>query len=117
MKWLIAGLNGTLAPVLARNAAAQSVDVLAWWRDEVPPELGSAHWRQRIGSSTVRAMLDELREHHGVHTFVAVLKARKFRSEALLRSLGFEPGSPEQQAQYLEEPEELVMVRAAATGA
>jgi len=117
MKWLIAGLNGTLAPVLARKAAAQSVDVLAWRRDDVPPELGSAQWRQRIGSSAVRAMLDELCEHHGVHTFLAVLEARNFRSEALLRSLGFEPGSPEQQAQYLEEPDELVMVQAAAFGA
>ena len=117
MKWLIVGLNGMLAPVLARKVAAQSVDILAWRRDEVPPELGSAHWRQRIGSSTVRAMLDELSEHHGVHTFVAVLQARNFRSEALLLGLGFEPGSPEQQAQYLEEPDELVMVRAAANGA
>ena len=117
MKWLIAWLNGTLAPVLARKAAAQSVDVLAWRRDEVPPELGSAHWRQGIGSSAVRAMLNELCDHHGVHTFLAVLKARNFRSEALLRSLSFEPGSPEQQAQYRDEPDELVMVRAAAFGA
>ena len=60
--------------------------------------------------------LDELREHHGVHAFVAVLKARNFRSEALLRSLGFEPGDPQQQAQYRDEPDELVMVRLAAFG-
>jgi hypothetical protein len=52
-----------------------------------------------------------------VHTFVAVLKARNFRSEALLRSLGFEPGDPQQQAQYRDEPDELVMVRPAAFGA
>ena len=77
-------------------------------------ELGSTHWRQGIGSSSVRAMLEELRVHHGVHTFVAVLKARNFRSEALLRSLGFEPGEPEQQARYRDEPDELVMVRQAA---
>ena len=62
-------------------------------------------------------MLDELREHHGVHTFVAVLKARNFRSEALLRSLGLEPGDPQQQAQYRDEPDELVMVRLATFGA
>jgi RimJ/RimL family protein N-acetyltransferase len=77
-------------------------------------ELGSAHWRQGIGSSAVRAMLDELRTRHGVHTFVAVLKAANFRSEALLRSLGFEPGEPDQQARYRDEPDELVMVRQAA---
>ena len=52
-----------------------------------------------------------------MHTFVAVLKARNFRSEALLRSLGFEPGDPQQQAQYRDEPDELVMVRPAAVGA
>lgn len=38
MKWLITGLNGTLAPVLAREAAAQGVEVLAWKRHEVPPD-------------------------------------------------------------------------------
>ena len=114
MKWLIAGLNGTLAPVLARKAAAQSVDVLAWRRDDVPPELGSAQWRQRIGSSAVRAMLDELREHHCVHIFVAVLKARNFRSDALLRHLGFEQADLQLQTQYRDE---LVMVRQAAFGA
>ena len=38
MKWLITGLNGTLAPVLARQAAGHGVQVLAWRREEVPPE-------------------------------------------------------------------------------
>ena len=38
MKWLITGLNGTLAPLLAREARAQGVEVLAWKRHEVPPE-------------------------------------------------------------------------------
>ena len=38
MKWLITGLNGTLAPVLARQAAVHGVQVLAWRREEVPPE-------------------------------------------------------------------------------
>ena len=32
---------------------------------------------------------------------------------ALLRSLGFEPGEPDQQARYRDEPDELVMVREA----
>lgn len=38
MKWMITGLGGTLAPVLAREAASQGVEVIGWKRDEVPPE-------------------------------------------------------------------------------
>jgi dTDP-4-dehydrorhamnose reductase len=38
MKWLVTGLNGTLAPVLARVAGGAGVEVLAWNRDVVPPE-------------------------------------------------------------------------------
>ena len=62
-------------------------------------------------------MLDELGEHYGVHSFVAVLKAANFRSEALLRSLGFEPGHPVQQALHRDEPDERVMLQMAAVGA
>ncbi|MEN9420522.1 MAG: hypothetical protein RI988_4143 [Pseudomonadota bacterium] len=49
----------------------------------------------------------------GVQTFVAVLKARNFRSEALLRSLGFEPAGAEQQAEHRDEADELVVMRSA----
>jgi hypothetical protein len=52
-----------------------------------------------------------------VRIFVAVLKARNFRSEALLRSLGFESGDTDQQARYRDEPDELVMVRRAVLAA
>ena len=38
MKWLITGLNGTLAPVLARQAAAHGAEVLAWDRNRLPPD-------------------------------------------------------------------------------
>lgn len=38
MKWLITGLNGTLAPVLARHAEGLGVDVLAWDRNRLPPD-------------------------------------------------------------------------------
>lgn len=38
MKWLITGLNGTLAPVLARQAEALGHEVLAWDRHRVPPD-------------------------------------------------------------------------------
>jgi RimJ/RimL family protein N-acetyltransferase len=46
--------------------------------------------------------------------FVAVLKARNFRSVGLLRKLGFEPGSAEQCAAFAAEADELTMVRPAA---
>ena len=38
MKWMITGLGGTLAPVLAREAASQGVEVIGWKRDEVSPD-------------------------------------------------------------------------------
>jgi hypothetical protein len=38
MKWLVTGLGGTLAPVLAREAASQGVEAIGWKRDEVPPD-------------------------------------------------------------------------------
>ncbi|MFM7705216.1 MAG: sugar nucleotide-binding protein [Rubrivivax sp.] len=50
MKWLITGLNGTLAPVLAREAASQGVEVLAWSRHAVPPDDAAASqaWLQAM---------------------------------------------------------------------
>jgi len=35
MKWLITGLNGTLAPVLAAHAQRRGAEVLAWRRDQL----------------------------------------------------------------------------------
>jgi len=50
MKWLITGLGGTLAPVLAREAASQGVEVIGWKRDEVPPDdiAASQAWLQAV---------------------------------------------------------------------
>ena len=48
-------------------------------------ELHSQYWRQGIGSTSVRAVLQELRDQYAVATFIAVLKALNYRSEALLR--------------------------------
>ncbi len=109
LNWVVRLPAGALAGYVQATVLPSEVAFVAY-------ELGSAHWRQGIGSSAVRAMLDELREQHGVHTFLAVLKARNFRSEALLRSLRFEPGDAQQQAQYRDEPDELVMVRPSAFG-
>lgn len=38
MKWLITGLNGTLAPALAQEAVSSGAHVLGWDRGAVPPE-------------------------------------------------------------------------------
>ena len=38
MKLLLTGLNGTLAPVLARSARARGMDVIGWDRAKVPTE-------------------------------------------------------------------------------
>ena len=50
MKWMITGLGGTLAPVLAREAASLGVEVIGWKRDEVPPEdiAASQAWLQAV---------------------------------------------------------------------
>ncbi len=57
-------------------------------------------------------MLDELRRHHGVMGCVAVVKAANFRSVALLRSVGFTLGSPDQHRRQCDEPDEQVWVLA-----
>ena len=52
-------------------------------------ELGSRFWRQRIGSTAVRAMLEELAQRYGVRTVSATVKACNDRSLAFLQSLDF----------------------------
>jgi RimJ/RimL family protein N-acetyltransferase len=72
-------------------------------------EIASRYWRQGFGSSAVGAMLIELAAQYGVHTFLAVLKARNFRSVALLEHLGFVPATADQAEGAGAEPDELVM--------
>jgi RimJ/RimL family protein N-acetyltransferase len=110
LNWVVRLPGGALAGYVQASVLPSAEAFVAY-------ELGSTHWRQGIGSSAVRAMLEELRTHYGVRIFVAVLKARNFRSEALLRSLGFESGDTDQQARYRDEPDELVMVRRAVLAA
>jgi ribosomal-protein-alanine N-acetyltransferase len=76
-------------------------------------ELHSRHWRRGIGSCAVRAMLQELHARYEVTDFIAVLKAANYRSKGLLEKLGFAAASPEQQALYRDEPDELVMLQSA----
>ena len=74
-------------------------------------EFASKHWRQGIGSASVGAMLEELTQSYGVHTFVAVLKIANFRSMGLLRHLGFEAGDTKDAQIYEAEPDEVVMIK------
>lgn len=106
LNWVVRLPSGELAGYVQATLMPDGVSLVAY-------ELASRHWRQGIGRSAVQAMLDELRSQYGVHTFVAVLKARNFRSEGLLRRLGFAPASAEQTTRFRDEPDELVMVRAA----
>ena len=83
LNWVIRLPSGVLAGYVQVTIASDGTAHIAY-------ELGSQFWRQRIGSTAVRAMLAELSSAHGVRTFAATLKERNYRSLALLRSLGFE---------------------------
>lgn len=106
LNWVVRLPSGILAGYVQATVLQSGVAYLAY-------ELNSRHWRQGIGRSAVRAMLDELHCQYGVEHFVAVLKASNYRSEALLRSLGFSPAAAAEQARHRDDIDELVMVRAA----
>ena len=107
LNWVIRLPSGILAGYVQATVLQSGVAFVAY-------ELNSQHWHQGIGRSAVRAMVEQLRSEYEVHAFVAVLKATNYRSMALLRSLGFTPGCAEQQTQYRDEPDELVMFRGSA---
>ena len=76
-------------------------------------EFASKYWRQGVGSASVSAMLQELAQSYGVHTFVAVLKAANHRSMGLLRHLGFEPGTQADGERYDAAQDEVVLLKPA----
>ena len=55
MRLLVTGLNGTLAPVLARRAAERGIDVIGWDRAAVDPSdmAASAHWMAGCGAKAI----------------------------------------------------------------
>ena len=87
LNWVLRLPDGDLAGYVQATVLPDGLALVAY-------ELGSRHWRQGIGSAAVQAMLQELVARHGVHTAVAVLKARNHRSAGLLQHLGFVPGLP-----------------------
>lgn len=75
-------------------------------------EFASRFWRQGIGSAAVRTMLTELEATYGTRTFAATLKARNYRSFALLQSLDFDAKPPQGFPVIDHESDEIVMYRA-----
>lgn len=73
-------------------------------------ELNSQYWRRGFGSSAVLARMQELRANYGVTTMFAVLKARNYRSLALLQKLGFVPAEAPVAAELRDDADEVVMV-------
>lgn len=102
LNWAIRLTGGALAGYVQATVPPSGEARIAY-------ELGSRYWRQGIGSSAVTAMLDELQCEYGVHAYAAVLKIANFRSMGLLRSLGFLRASPQEQARFGCEPDELAM--------
>lgn len=49
--------------------------------------------------------------------FVAVLKAKNYRSEGMLRKLGFVRAGEQEEARYRDEPDEIVMIKASSGAA
>ena len=104
LNWVVRLSSGELAGYVQATVLPDGTSYVAY-------ELASRFWRHGIGSSAVQAMLEHLQEAYQVSTFVAVLKAKNYRSEGLLRKLGFHRASAEQEARYRDEADELVMVK------
>ena len=105
LNWVIRLSGGQLAGYVQATVLPSGAAYVAY-------ELASRYWRQGIGSTAVAAMLGELRSNYAVSMYVSVLKARNYRSLALLEKLGFERASAEQVAEFGAEADELVMVKA-----
>ncbi len=74
-------------------------------------ELSSKYWRKGFGSSAVTGMLRELASNYQVGTVVAVLKAKNFRSHALLTNLGFHSAEEEVISLVNPEVDEVVLTK------
>jgi RimJ/RimL family protein N-acetyltransferase len=104
LNWVVRLPSGALAGYVQATVCGDGRAFVAY-------ELASRFWRQGIGGAAVRALLDELAARHAVHTCLAVFKARNFRSEALLRSLGFQAAAAGAAPPAECDPDERVMVK------
>lgn len=74
-------------------------------------ELSSRYWRKGLGRCAVTAMLSELALTYQVSNVVAVLKAKNFRSHALLMNLGFHSAGTEVISWVSPEADEVVLTK------
>ena len=105
LNWVIRLPSGGLAGYVQATVTKEFVAYIAY-------ELASKFWRQRLGTTAVSAMLDELAASYRVNTFVAVLKVGNFRSLAFLRHLGFTTAPPVGLTPVKHESDEVVMYKA-----
>lgn len=105
LNWVIRLPGGRLAGYVQATVLPDHTSFVAY-------EINSQYWRQGVGSSAVGVVLQELQEEYGVKMFVAVLKAKNYRSEGMLRKLGFVQAGKEEEARYRDETDEIVMVKA-----
>jgi [ribosomal protein S5]-alanine N-acetyltransferase len=106
LNWVIRLPSGELAGYVQATVTANQDAHIAY-------ELSSRFWRRGIGSAAVGTMFDELRRAYAVKHFYATLKARNFRSEALLKHLGFSLMTDPESASIEPESDEIVMHKVA----
>ncbi len=106
LNWVVRLPDGDLAGYVQATVLPAGTALVAY-------ELASRYWRRGLGRTSVSAMLAELRSEYGVRAFAAVLKRANYRSEALLRSLGFAPAPAAQAAEFGAQPDEIVLTRTA----
>ena len=109
LNWVVRLPSGALTGYVQATVLESGASYVAY-------EFASKYWRQGIGSAAVGAMLEELAQNYGVHTFVAVLKLANFRSMGLLRHLGFEAGAAADAETYEAEADEVVMLKGLSSG-
>lgn len=108
LNWVLRLPTGKLAGYVQATVLPSACALLAY-------ELASPFWRRGIGSCALVAVMDELTLNYRVSLFAAVLKSANYRSRALLLSLGFEPASLQQTIEFEGEPDELLMIKSAAS--
>jgi len=104
LNWVVRFRSGDLVGYVQATVRQEGISLVAC-------ELNSQYWRQGIATAALQVMLRELANHYAVRTFVAVLKAKNYRSAGLLRKLGFVPASNDLLLKYRDAPDELVMVK------
>ena len=85
--------------------------VVAGGRANIAYEFASAHWGRGLAHEAVGALVEELRQAHGVTELAAVAKSANQRSLRLLERLGFTPATPAALEKNPVEPDEVLACR------